>query len=235
MSPIGDAPAMLPFETVSTDTSLPNAFVGQIRGDAGSGTGFVVRPRVVATVGHVVFNDGTLAATTGLQWLFQNDRNVHEPVPVIPRGSYLLTGYAAQRALDNSPGVSSPESQNLDAATMFFLQDVGRGGFSGYLASDTSINEFLVSDSLKTLAGYPVDGIPGDRPRPHARHAADERVVQQGIRTHLYHTGHPRHRRCIGRSAVRAGWQRRLLSGRDLSGRHRPNRRARDRQRCDRR
>jgi hypothetical protein len=124
---------------------------------------------VVATVGHVVFNDGTLAATTGLQWLFQNDRNVHEPVPVIPRGSYLLTGYAAQRALDNSPGLSSPESQNLDAATLFFLQDAGRGGFSGYLASDTSINEFLVSDSLKTLAAYPVDGIPEtDLDRMHA-------------------------------------------------------------------
>jgi hypothetical protein len=167
--PIGAAPGMLPFETISTDASLPNAFVGQIRGDAGSGTGFVVRPRVVATVGHVVFNDGTLAATTGLQWLFQNDRNVHEPAPVIPRGSYLMTGYAAQRALDNSPGVSSPEAQNLDVATMFFLQDVGRGGFSGYLASDTSINEFLVSDSLKTLTGYPVDGTPEvDLDRMHA-------------------------------------------------------------------
>ena len=167
--PIGESPAMIPFETFSTDTSLPNAFVGQIRGDAGSGTGFVVRPRVVATVGHVVFNDGTLAATTGLQWLFQNDRGVHDPVPLIPRGSYLMTGYAAQRAVDNSPGVSSPESQNLDAATLFFLQDVGRGGFSGYLAGDTSVNEFLVSDSLKTLAGYPVDGIPeADLDRLHA-------------------------------------------------------------------
>ncbi len=166
---IGEAPAMIPFDTFSTDTTLPNAFVGQIRGDAGSGTGFVVRPRVVATVGHVVFNDGTLAATTGLQWLFQNDRGAHEPVPVVPRGSYLMTGYAAQRAVDNSPGVSSPASQNLDAATMFFLQDVGRGGFSGYLASDTSINEFLVSDALKTLAGYPVDGIPeADLDRLHA-------------------------------------------------------------------
>lgn len=167
--PIGEAPAMLPFETFSTDTSLPNAFVGQIRGDAGSGTGFVVRPRVVATVGHVVFNDGTLAATTGLQWLFQNDRGVHEPVPVIPRGSYLMTGYAAQRAVDNSPGVSSPQSQNLDVATMFFLQDAGRGGFSGYLASDTSVNEFLVSDALMTLAGYPVDEIAeADLDRLHA-------------------------------------------------------------------
>lgn len=167
--PIGEAPGMVPFDTFSTDTTLPNAFVGQIRGDAGAGTGFVVRPRVVATVGHVVFNDGTLAATTGLQWLFQNDRGVHDPVPLVPRGTYLMTGYAAQRAVDNSPGVSSPQSQNLDVATMFFLQDAGRGGFSGYLASDTSINEFLVSDALKTLSGYPLDEIPeADLDRLHA-------------------------------------------------------------------
>lgn len=165
----GTAPTMLTFSEVSGNTSLPNAFVGQLRGDAGSGTGFVVRPRVVATVGHAVFDDGTLAITTGLQWLFQRDRGVHDPAPLTPRGQYLMTGYAAQRILDNSPGVSSPQSQNLDAATLFFLQDVGRGGFSGYLASDTSTNEFLESSALKTLVGYPVEGISeADLDRMHA-------------------------------------------------------------------
>ncbi|WP_226895457.1 putative Ig domain-containing protein [Luteolibacter marinus] len=167
--PVGVPPSMIAFEAVSGDTSLPNAFVGQLRSDAGSGSGFAVRPRVVATVGHAVFDDGTLAIATGQQWLFERDRNVHDPVPMVPRGHYLMTGYAAQRAADNSPGVSTPESQNLDAATMFFLQDVGRGGFSGYLASDSSTNEFLASDAMKTLAGYPVDGIPeADLDRMHA-------------------------------------------------------------------
>ncbi len=183
--PVGTPPTLIPFEAVSTDTTLPHAFVGQIRGDAGSGTGFVVRPRVVATVGHVVFDDGTLAVTTGLQWLFQRDRNVHDPAPIIPRGHYLMTGYAAQRALDNSPGVSTPESQNLDAATMFFLQDVGRGGFSGYVASDTSANEFLLSDSPKTLAGYPVDGIPeADLDRMHATTPANISFTKAFDRTY---------------------------------------------------
>ena len=182
--PVGTPPSMVAFEAVSSDTSLPNAFVGQIRGDAGSGTGFVVRPRVVATVGHVVFDDGTLALTTGLQWLFQRDRGVHDPVPQIPRGNYLMTGYAAQRILDNSPGVSSPQSQNLDAATLFFLQDVGRGGFSGYVASDTSSNEFLLSSSLKTLVGYPVDGIPeADLDRMHATPPANIAFTQAFGRT----------------------------------------------------
>jgi autotransporter-associated beta strand protein len=182
--PVGTPPSMVPFEAVSSDTSLPNAFVGQIRGDAGSGTGFVVRPRVVATVGHVVFDDGTLALTTGLQWLFQRDRGMHDPVPQIPRGNYLMTGYAAQRILDNSPGVSSPQSQNLDAATLFFLQDVGRGGFSGYVASDTSSNEFLLSSSLKTLVGYPIDGIPeADLDRMHATPPANIAFTQAFGRT----------------------------------------------------
>lgn len=168
-APVGDPPAMVGFEAVSGDTSLPNAFVGQIRSDAGSGTGFVVRPKVVTTVGHVVFDDGTLAITTGMQWLFQRDRDVHDPVPQVPRGHYLMSGYAAQRILDNSPGVSSPQSQNLDVATLFFLQNVGRGGYSGYFASDAASNEFLLSNRLKTLAGYPVDGIPeADLDRMHA-------------------------------------------------------------------
>ncbi|WP_367873524.1 cadherin-like beta sandwich domain-containing protein [Luteolibacter sp. Populi] len=167
--PVGEPPALLAFEAVSSDENLPNAYVGQLRGDAGSGSGFVVRPGVVATAGHVIFDDGTLAATTGLQWLFQRDRDVHDPVPQTPRGFYLMTGYAAQRAEDNSPGVSTPASQTLDAGTLFFLEPAGRGGFSGYLASDSSNNEFLLSEALKTFTGYPVDGVAAvDLDRMHA-------------------------------------------------------------------
>jgi len=172
--PVGTPPSALPFEAVSTDSTLPNGFVGQIRSRSGSGSGFVVQPRVVATVGHAVFDDGTLSIATGLQWLFQRDRNVHDPVPKVPRGHYLMTGYAAQRALDNSPGESSPASQNLDVATMFFLEDIGRGGFSGYLASDNLTNEFLLADSLKILSGYPIDGTPeADLDRLHSTPSAN--------------------------------------------------------------
>lgn len=157
--PVGTPPDQLSFETFSDDETLPNAYVGQLRADSGSGSGFVVRPRVVVTAGHVIFDDGTLSVATGVQWLFQHDRQVHDPVPQTPRGFFLMTGYAAQRAEDNSPGVSTPASQNLDAGTLFFFDDAGRGGFSGYLASDTSSNEFLLSGALKTVAGYPIDGI----------------------------------------------------------------------------
>ena len=155
----GTSPALLPYETVTSSPSLPYQYVGQLRSDAGAGSGFVVRQRVVATAAHVVFDDATLSAATGQQWLFQRDRVSHEPKPQLPRGAYLFTGYSARRSLENTPGTSSPESQTLDAAAVYFLEDAGRGGFAGYLASDSTPNEWLASPGLKTLVGYPVTGI----------------------------------------------------------------------------
>ena len=152
-------PAVLTFDMISAAQDMPYAYVGQITSDAGSGTGFVVRSRVVATAGHVVFDDVTLAATTGLRWYFQRQQGVNEPVPMTPRGYCLMSGYADQRATENTPGSSSPLSQNLDAAALYFLADAGRGGYSGYFASDSTVNEFMVSSALKTLVGYPLDGI----------------------------------------------------------------------------
>jgi hypothetical protein len=155
----GAVPTVVPFDNVSSNSALPYAYVGQIRSDAGSGSGFVVKPRVVATAAHVVFDDGTLSYATNLQWLFQRDRGTYEPKPLVPRGVYVFTGYAARRTLDNTPGVSSPESQDRDAAAIYFTEDAGRGGSGGYLASDLANNEFLLSAKPKLLVGYPVDGI----------------------------------------------------------------------------
>ncbi|MBK8092253.1 MAG: hypothetical protein IPK32_09850 [Verrucomicrobiaceae bacterium] len=158
-SATGTPPSVLAFENVSSDTTKPYAYVGQIRSNVGSSTGFVVKARVVATAAHVVWDDGTLSAAQGLQWLFQRHRGTHEPEPVLPRGFYLFDGYAAQRVIDNSPGDSSPQSQTLDVAAMYFDQDAGRGGYGGFLASDLAQNEFLLSSANKMLVGYPVDGI----------------------------------------------------------------------------
>jgi hypothetical protein len=157
--PVGTAAAVVPFETASGSVGMPYAYVGQLRSRVGTSTGFVVKRRVVATAGHVVFDDGTLAAVTGLQWLFQRDRVSLEPVPQEPRGCYLFTGYSAQRVLENTPGTSSPQSQELDVAALYFNENASRGGFSGFLASDVVENELLLSNSNKILVGYPVDGI----------------------------------------------------------------------------
>lgn len=160
--PTVGAPAEpVPFTTVSTDAALPHAFVGQIRSDVGLSSSFAVKRRVVATAAHVVFDDGTLSTATGLQWLFQRDKDAFEPVPMVPRGFYIFDGYAAQREADASPGASSPESQNLDVAAMYFTGDAARGGYSGFLASDLDNNEFLLSSANMILSGYPVDGVPG--------------------------------------------------------------------------
>ena len=151
----GTPPAVLSFQTIATS---PYTFVGQIRSDFGFGSGFVVSPRVVATAGHVVFDDGTLSYVTGLQWLFQRYSGSYEPRPLIPHGFYVFEGYAAQRAAEATPGDSSTASRNLDVAALYFQQDAGRGGYSGYLATDSTSNEFLTSSQLKMLVGYPVDG-----------------------------------------------------------------------------
>ena len=134
----------------------------------------MVKSRVVATAGHVVWDDGTLAAVQNLQWLFQRDAGSYEPKPQVPRGFYIFDGYAAQRTAENTPGSSSPASQTLDVASVYFTEDAGRGGYGGFLASDLTANEFLLSAAQKTLVGYPVDGIPtNDQGRMHATSPAN--------------------------------------------------------------
>lgn len=158
-APAGTPPAVLTHGSVTADTTKPYAYVGQIRSDTTVGTGFVVKPRVVATAAHVVWDDATLSSVQGLQWLFQRHRGLHEPEPLIPRGYYMFASYSEKRGEEGTPGTFSPGSQNLDVAALYFTVDAGRGGHSGYLASDLEPNEFLLSHANKMLVGYPIDGI----------------------------------------------------------------------------
>jgi alpha-tubulin suppressor-like RCC1 family protein len=155
----GTLPSVVDVGIMSGDQTMPYAYIGQIQSEVGSSSGFIVKPRVVATAGHVVFDDWTLSAVLGLQWLLQRDAGTFEPKPHIPRGFYSFDGYAAQRISDKTPGSSSPQSQNLDAAAIYFNEEAGRGGYGGFLASDLDNNEFLLSAAQKMLVGYPVDGI----------------------------------------------------------------------------
>jgi len=161
-NPIGKGAEEVSFTDVSNNEDLPLAYLGQIRSSVGSSTGFVVKRRVVATAGHVVFDDGSLSFISDLQWLFQRHSSEHEPMPQTPRGYYLAAGYADARQLPGvQPGEGTPESQDLDYAVLYFQEEAGRGGVSGFLASEAKDeNEFLSSSVEKMLAGYPVDGIP---------------------------------------------------------------------------
>jgi len=160
--PTGQGPETVSFTDTSANEDLPLAYLGQIRSPAGGSTGFVVKRRVVATAGHVVFDDGSLSFITDLQWLFQRHSPDYEPTPQTPRGFYLAAGYAEARQEPGvEPGVGTPQSQDLDYAVLYFQEEAGRGGVSGFLASDAKDeNEFLSASAEKMLAGYPVDGIP---------------------------------------------------------------------------
>lgn len=138
---------------------LPYGFNGQLRSDAGVGCGFVVKQHVVVTAAHLVFNDATLNYATGLRWYFQRHAASYEPQPQTPRGWYVFAGYAAQRTNENNPGIGSLASQNLDVAALYFLEPAGRGGYGGYLVSSAGGAEWLLTNSLKMLIGYPVEGV----------------------------------------------------------------------------
>jgi hypothetical protein len=156
-APGAQTPVVVPFPDSATNTMY--AFNGQLQTDSGFGSGFVVKKRVVLTAAHVLFDDEQLSFVTNVRWFFQRYRDELEPVPQVPRGWYVFEGYAAQRAVDNSPGLSGPDSQNLDAAALYFIEDAGRGGYGGYVASDADANEFLLGAADKFLAGYPLNGI----------------------------------------------------------------------------
>jgi len=162
-------PRPLSFAEV-TDTNSPYLYNGLLQTDIGSSSGFVVKERVVLTAAHTLFNDYTLQWVTGARWFFQKHTGSYQPVAQTPRGWYVLSGYAAQRTNDltgpmppANPGVSTSRSQQLDAAALYFIETdyshnfAGRGGYGGYLASDSgALNEYLTSDSNKLLVGYPL-------------------------------------------------------------------------------
>jgi hypothetical protein len=157
--------ASFPTEVPSSDitaNNYPYRFNGQLQTDVGFGSGVAVRENIVLTAAHMVFNDQTLAYVNQAFWDFQEEAGVFQPEPQAARGWYLLSGYAAQRTYDLShgygPDESSPQSQDLDVAALYFLSPAARGGYGGYLASDATPNQWLNSANQVMLAGYPVDG-----------------------------------------------------------------------------
>ena len=155
------------FDATTPELGLPYAYNGQLLTDAGAGSGCVVQPQVVLTAAHLIFDDATLTYAVNVYWFFEEYAGIYDPPAQTPAGWYVFDGYATARTNDNSPGVESPASQNLDVAALYFLQPAGRNGFSGYLVSDPNGtgNQWLQAGALKTLVGYPVSGssqiIPG--------------------------------------------------------------------------
>jgi outer membrane protein assembly factor BamB len=141
----------------------PSSLVGQLRSLAGYGSGFAVRERVVLTAAHVVFDDNSLDFVPSIEWFPARQAGEYEPRPHLASGWYVPTNYVTQRRheridLGLAPGLSTPASQQWDIAAIYFSESVARGGFSGYLLSDSASNEYLISPNLKELFGYPLSG-----------------------------------------------------------------------------
>jgi hypothetical protein len=155
-------PGAVPPSDLGDLKDFPYGYNGELQTDVGYGSGVVVRDNIVLTAAHMVFNDETLAYVSQAYWSFQQEGGTFGPDPLPARGWYVLSGYAAQRMSDlgsgYAPDQSSSQSQNLDVAALYFLTPAGRGGYGGYLASDTAPNQWLSSLQLKMLVGYPVDG-----------------------------------------------------------------------------
>jgi hypothetical protein len=164
----GAEPTVVDFETAHEAQSF--RYNGQLETNLGFSSGFVVQKHVVLTAAHALFDDvqQSYVADGTVKWFFQRYRDRHEPVPQFPRGWYVFTSYAAARTeAGTEPGVSTPASQNADVAALFFLEDgraqqanlPGRGGYGGYLSSNSTDNPWLISSAEKLLVGYPTANV----------------------------------------------------------------------------
>ena len=155
-------PFPVPVDSISRLTDYPFGFNGQLQTDVGYGSGVAVQTNVVLTAAHLVFDDQTLSYVSQAFWYFQQEAGLYSPQPLIARGWYVLSGYAAQRTNDlghhYDVDESSAASRNLDVAALYFPRRVPWNGYGGYLPSDDTPNPWLTGTSLKMLVGYPVDG-----------------------------------------------------------------------------
>ncbi|HWD18530.1 MAG TPA: Calx-beta domain-containing protein [Verrucomicrobiae bacterium] len=178
--PVGASPpAVLQYSDATTagSSGYPYVYNGQLLTDVGYGSGCVVQPRVVLTAGHMVFDDATLSYVDNIYWFFEEMSGLYNPPAATPAGFYSFSGYAAARTNDlahgGAQGSESLASQNLDVAALYFLQDAGRGGSSGYLVSGQGTN-WVQAAAQKVLVGYPVENVsPINVGRMHATAPSD--------------------------------------------------------------
>lgn len=161
----GGGAGTTPLTFGAIDTERPYFHLGQVQTPRGFGTAFVVREKVALTAAHVIFDDIGYTWLPDTQFFPQRYRGAvdqHEPPPLVPRGYYHFTDYAAKRIEEGTPGEAGLASRNLDVAALFFVEDDWRLGYGGYLASGADENDWLTGSREKLLAGYPAaaNGVP---------------------------------------------------------------------------
>jgi hypothetical protein len=172
--------------------NLPYVYNGQIRTVSGYGSGTVVRDRVVLTAAHVLYSETNFAFATDVWWYHQRHKGVFEPYPLQPSGIIVFSNYLAARATNAGAETLS----HYDVAALYFADPdpkPGRGGSSGYLASDADANEWL-SDNLriKFIAGYPISSaIPPDHQGRLRTSSVEESPAFQHLSGHVFSVTDP--------------------------------------------
>ncbi|MBI4658527.1 MAG: hypothetical protein HY735_06710 [Verrucomicrobia bacterium] len=147
-------------EALNETLRRPLVFVGQLRSKAGFGSGIAVRKKVVLTAAHVLFDEETTNFVESVDWLPELHVGEYESRPIRAQGWYVFEKYLRQRRLEREEGkpswVATRASQQWDIAAIYFDQQIARNGGSGFLLSDALDNEWILGNSEKLLAGYPM-------------------------------------------------------------------------------
>jgi hypothetical protein len=141
--------------------SDPFKYGGQLATDAGFASGMLIRPRVVLTAAHVLFLPGTTNPVRSVRWFFERHRDYFEPRPLVARGWYVPTNYLAALAAEPQHDGLSTASHESDIAAVYFGEDAGRGGYSGYLVGNPDPGQWLNTRNPVAFVGYPLDNASG--------------------------------------------------------------------------
>jgi len=124
----------------------------------GSGSGVVVKDRVVLTAAHVVWDEARGQVAQNLRWF----STLHGPIRAEAAHAAwhtLITNYIIVRsnylALGGTNAFSTPASRARDIALLYFDQSSSRGGYGGYLLSETESSIWLTGVTIRCSSAIP--------------------------------------------------------------------------------
>jgi len=147
----------------SEQTRVSYPFVGQLHSEAGYGTGFLVRPGVVLTAAHVIFDETTQDFAKDVWWIFRrSEADKSGTIKVKAKAMYVLDGYAKQRRLERQMGLplgtSTEASRQSDVAVLYFDEPIVPYVSFDHSADVPNPSELLTNVAVKILIGYPMIG-----------------------------------------------------------------------------
>ncbi len=135
-------------------------FVGQLIADGTFSSGVLVRPRVVLTAAHALFQPGSTNFYNNILWFQRRHRGEIEPLPISVTGVAVAPKYI-ESLVANRFNATSASVRAHDYAAIYFAQDVVNDLYSGYITNSFLPNQqnlsiFTKRGVYKSLVGYPV-------------------------------------------------------------------------------